>query len=754
MAKSLGKFLAKNAVTLDTCANEALHLSGAIQRVGALVVLDKATDRIVGSSDNLSSLIGCPSHEVLLGEVFSAQFESLSSDLPTVAESDSVVHTLLDKPYQGANGLFDVAVHELEGLAYIEFLPASPVSEYNLRKTMRFSQEVCSRIVSASSFESATEMAVTSIRELTGLAKCMVYQFMPDWSGRVVAESKSDDMTSYLNLFFPAHDIPEQARHLYSLVPSRLVATVDNDNSRIAVSSEIDTLDLTYSLLRSVSPMHTAYLRNMDVQSSFSIGLRYRGALWGLIACHHNEAGVLALDVRRFAEDIANALMTRLEKSELERAAQQARELRSVEAGFASALRTNRDVQASLRQCATQFRAFMRADGFAAEYDGELITDGRVPPIEFIHDVLQLGIDEGSQGLFMSSTLPKQMPAAAEYHETACGVLVLPVKFERNCLMVWFRGPMEQASKWAGDPTEKEVLLQIDGTHRLSPRNSFETWNDENPYIAHPWIKSEVDLATSLFQEILDMIAYHSSTTKRVAIEQLRESHAGLKSLTHSAVHDIKGPLRTIDLALTELLGTDASDEASKQFHEKLARSAEVSVNRLGRLIDQLLAYIELGRDAIDLESLALLEVVTDVEHLLGEQIGSDQATVTYISLGTVTANRTLLTTAIQNLVGNAIRYRHPERAPAIEVSQVNDETCTKILVTDNGIGIDSEHAERIFQPFKRLHRRDEIEGTGIGLASVRRVAELHGGRVYLDTDYDPTRGSRFVLELPLEASN
>ncbi|MEO0365795.1 MAG: ATP-binding protein [Pseudomonadota bacterium] len=749
MAKSLGQFIAQNKVTLDNCASEALHLSGAVQNRGALIGLDAATHQIVAASENVDSMLGCPPHDMLLGEAFATQFKPLADELQTADLGEPLVHTLLGESYPGANQTFDVACHELGGIIYVEFMPSANTTDHDIRSKMRFAQQACSRIIKAPTFQEGADIAVDAMRKLTGFPKSMVYQFMPDWSGHVIAESRDERMSSYLDLFFPAHDIPAQARHLYSLVSSRSVSSSDDDNSRIAVAPDVEPLDLTYSLLRSVSPMHTAYFRNMGLQSSFSVGLRYQESLWGLIVCHNDEAGFLPIDIRRLGEDVASALMTRLAQAESERRADKIVVLRRIEANFASELRESGDVGKSLVKFAPDLRRFMDADGFAAEYDGEIITDGAVPPNEFIHDILQLGIDLGARGHFMDAALPQTMQTALDQRETACGILLLPVKLERNCLLAWFRGPMQKLAKWAGDPNQKEIMPQIDGTHRLNPRNSFKTWTDEHLNIALPWLKSEIEVAKSLFQEILDLIAYQAA-----AIRKLSDRNATLTSFTHSTVHDIRGPLRTINLALSELRESENRNADSQAFREAIATAAETSVDRLDSLVDQVLAYVEIGHSEPAIDEIPLADIVADVEQMLADEIRSDAAILRGGNTGVVRANRALLTTAIQNLVSNAIRYRHSERTPTISIEQVDSADRTRIFVTDNGIGIDPEHADQIFQPFKRLHRRDEIEGSGIGLASVQRVAELHGGRIYLDTDYDRTHGSRFVLELPREAPN
>lgn len=750
MAESLGRFLEQNAATLDTCASEPIHLSGAIQDVGTLVILDPNSRKIAGASENISEKLGCAPWQDLLGQSFEDAFPTLQEELSDLPLKDDGVHHALDELYPAVHGSFDVACHAFAGWVLIEFIPTTNHSDRFIRDKMRFAQNAAARIVKAETFDQALDIATSSIRTLTGFGRTMVYQFMPDWSGHVIAEARDDAYPTYLGLFFPAHDIPEQARHLYSIVPSRSVGSANDENSRIAVLQEIESVDLTYSILRSVSPIHTAYFRNMGLQSSFSVGLRFRGTLWGLLVCHNQERAFLSLDLRRLAEDIASALMARLQQQQITESAERIQQLRHIEAAVAGELIENRDLSATLQKFMPELRAFMDGDGFAFELDGEIHVDGATPPLEFIHDLIALGIKSGPNEVFVESALPKLMPTAMEHRETACGVLLQPVKLDHSCMLIWFRGPMQAIATWAGDPNEKVYEARPDGTHTLTPRNSFAQWNDAHLNIALPWSSAEVEVARSLFQQILDLIAYQA-----IRIRKLNDAHNNLATFTHSTVHDIRGPLRSIDMALAELREPNPSGTpADVELREALARAAEVSVERLSSLVEQVLSFIEVENSGRANESFELGELIDEIESFLIVEMRERAGTIRRDAMGRIQGNRALLTTALQNLIQNSLSYKHPDREPVIRVELKVDGGKQRISVADNGIGVDAKFAERIFEPFKRLHRRDEIEGTGIGLASVLRVAELHGGTAYLDTTFDATQGARFIIEIETQRTS
>jgi light-regulated signal transduction histidine kinase (bacteriophytochrome) len=146
------------------------------------------------------------------------------------------------------------------------------------------------RLQNAGTVRELTETAAEEVRTLTGFDRVMVYRFDSEWNGEVVAESKREDLESFLGWHYPASDIPAQARRLYTVNWLRFIVDVAYVPSRLVpayAAGASEPLDMSHSILRSVSPIHIEYLRNMGVQASMSISLVVDGQLAGLIACHH-----------------------------------------------------------------------------------------------------------------------------------------------------------------------------------------------------------------------------------------------------------------------------------------------------------------------------------------------------------------------------------------------------------------------------------------------------------------------------------
>lgn len=230
--------------------------------------------------------------------------------------------------------------------------------------------------------------------------------------------------------------------------------------------------------------------------------------------------------------------------------------------------------------------------------------------------------------------------------------------------------------------------------------------------------------------------------------EQLRRSNRELQEFAFVASHDLQEPLRKIrafsDL-ITARLG-ESLDDKSADYLGRMVGAAE----RMQTLINDLLAFSRLTSQAQPFQAVDLTQVVREVVDDLDLVVAETGGKVVVGELPVIDAEPVQMRQLFQNLIGNAVKYRHPERVPVVAVSAEEGlfNGLVKIRVEDNGIGFDPSQSERIFQLFQRLHGRGEYEGTGMGLAISRRIAERHGGT--LAAAGDPEKGSTFLLALPI----
>lgn len=248
--------------------------------------------------------------------------------------------------------------------------------------------------------------------------------------------------------------------------------------------------------------------------------------------------------------------------------------------------------------------------------------------------------------------------------------------------------------------------------------------------------------------------------TQRRAIEQalhdktaeLERSNTELEQFAYVASHDLREPLRMVTsyMALLERRYGDRLDQDARDF----IAFARDGAQRMDRLVLDLLEYSRIGRIAPPKETLTLRQIVDDAVRPLQAQTEAEGGAVRVEDglddLPPVFGCRDELARLVQNLVANALKYHHPDRPPLVTLSARRDGAAVVLSVADNGIGIDPQYFDRIFMIFQRLHTREQYPGTGIGLAICKRVAEQHGGRIWLEST--PGQGSTFHVRLPAAA--
>jgi PAS domain S-box-containing protein len=227
--------------------------------------------------------------------------------------------------------------------------------------------------------------------------------------------------------------------------------------------------------------------------------------------------------------------------------------------------------------------------------------------------------------------------------------------------------------------------------------------------------------------------------------EELRSSNDELERFAYVASHDLQEPLRSIT-SFSELLARRYRDRLDGDANEYLDFIVEGG-QRMQALIRDLLAFSRVGTAGGEPVPTPSGEVLDAALQALEVPLREADGTVTVGSMPVVRADRSQLEQVFSNLVGNALKYRRPRESPRIAISSRRLEDMVEFAVTDNGIGIEAEYHDRIFEMFRRLHTHDQYEGTGIGLAIVKKIVERHGGTVRVESV--PGEGSTFLFTLP-----
>ncbi len=744
---------------LTTCDREPIHIPGSIQPHGILFGLAGDDLRIVSVSANVVRHFGHEPHSIL-GGALSRLLDAASCDAVSAAISQNVgtpgqlVHLSL---LGGHAAPLRALVHTTpEGVLLEVELPPPPdelsVAELSAADLLQRFDGATRRLQAATDVATICTDLAHEVRRLTGYDRVKVYRFAADWTGEVIAESNRGNLPSYLGLHFPATDIPVQARALFARYPERQIPDVGYTPVPL-LGADQTPLDLSQAMLRSVSPVHIEYLRNMRVGASMSLSIMRQGALWGVVACHNETAHYLSPELRQ-----ASLLLTQLAAWQLAVAedadiARRSVGVKAVERTLLQASTSGYDYREALFSKGDELLDLLQATGFALCHGSSVTTLGETPPDEALHELLDWIAGNGSD-LFETDHL------AAHYYPTAgssggpAGLLAVSLGGAPKNLMVWFRPELARDVTWGGNPAKPAEPAT--GEVRLSPRKSFDAWTERVHGHSRPWKQYEIAAANSLRDMIVDIILRRSTELEQMNT-QLTRTNEELEAFAYVASHDLKEPLRQIETFGTLLERSFRKEGRTNSDATRWFDGIQSSSRRLRTLINDLAEYSRIGRHANPFAPVALAELIEEVQVDLGRLLDETGATVEVGPLPVVMCDRTQMRQVMQNILANAVKYRHPDRAPAIGFSAVVTGASgssppamplLELSIGDNGIGLDERYREQIFEPFQRLHSADEYEGSGIGLAICRKIIERHRGTISVTSRLG--HGSIFKIVLPM----
>lgn len=727
----------------DACGAEPIHIPGAIQPHGALFVLREGHAlHVAQASDNLEALLGIarPAQDAPLHELLGSTVAEAVRDALAAGHVDVEARPRLLGRFDIAGKPCDVVVHRCLGVAIVEVEP-DPPGALEFWAVYELTRSLIAKLREADSIVAMCRTTAEEVRRLSGFGQTLVYAFDADGHGHVLAEDRDASYPSYLDHRFPAADIPRQARELYRRNHIRLIATADYRPARLQPPLHPDTggpTDLSFAALRSVSPVHLEYMRNMGTQASMSASIMVRGELWGLISCHDRQARRVPHALRTAFEHLAQVLSLQIEghhdRSEVEHRARLRAMLMSMLAGLGLA---EGGIE-GLVERPDELLGFGAAGGAAVVSEGRCRSVGSTPGEDEIFALVGWLARQG-RDVFATDRLGELYPPARRWAESAAGVMAVSVSKLHEHFVVWFRPEVVQTLRWAGNP--HLVKPVVDG--RLHPRSSFASWQEQLQGRSLPWRPSELDGAAEFRNAMLGIVLKKAEEVATLANE-LERSNAELEAFSYSVSHDLRAPLRHI-AGYADLL-RDATAQPLSDRAQRFIANIKDSAGFAGRLVDDLLAFSRIGRTSLKPTRVKLDELVASV---IGTSALGTTADVQWDvePLPIVQGDPILLKVAVENLVGNAIKYSAGRTPPRIAIRAVDAGERHGLSVRDNGVGFDMKYVHKLFGVFQRLHSMEEFEGTGIGLANVRRIAERHGGTIEAQGDVD--RGATFTFLLP-----
>ncbi len=552
---------------LSNCERELIHLAGSVQPHGMLLVLCVQSLVVEQATANVAGFLGVSLDDVLqrplgaLGGDCAQQVARLvaSADLST----PEPLQCALRDGRADATLRFEGTLHSAAGGTLILELEPAPPTAGQLPTAaiahdvlMRSVAAAMQRFSAAASLGTLADAAAQCVHDLTGYDRVMVYKFDPDGHGQIIAESRDPRLESLLGHHYPASDIPQRARELYLRARVRMLVDVNYEPvPLVPTRSPVDGQELDMSLcqLRSMSPLHLQYLKNMGVTATLVISLVREGRLWGLIAAHHYSPRHLRFEVRASCELLAEVIATRIAAIENYAHAQVAILVQRLEQRLIEATSVEGDWRLALFRNPRTLLQPLEATGAALFHDGEVLSSGEVPSTPELRALMQW-IDAGNHPMpFACSCIAQANPAFASLTPTASGVLSVRLSATRPDYLVWFRKEQLQTVTWAGDPNKPTLG---DSPLELSPRRSFAAWSEIVRGTALPWTGAEVVLARAIGSALVDIILQVHAVRLLIAEHQL----VGIRSVVDCsrgpvAIADAGGRLLHANPAFHELLG-------------------------------------------------------------------------------------------------------------------------------------------------------------------------------------------------------
>ncbi|MBB3033959.1 HWE histidine kinase domain-containing protein [Alteriqipengyuania lutimaris] len=496
---------AEMQVDLTSCDREPIHQLGHIQPFGAMLVVS-SDFFIAHHSANAAEFLGL--ERIAQGEQFdlllpAETLAALREAANRLAEPDDTERLFSIALDANSSERFDCSVHRSGGQLVLEFERHDPAGFGNHIASIR---PMMAGLDAIGNVDDLCQAAAKRLKALLEFDRVMVYRFHPDGSGEVVAEAREKEVDSYSGLRYPKSDIPQQARELYLRNRLRIIADVTDTPVPIVPGKQFggEPIDLSLSTLRSVSPIHIEYLRNMGVRASLSISIIVRGRLWGLFACHHYRPRALAFSNRTAAEVFSQIFSLTLDRALHD----QGEARRALGQSLHERLMTRLAEGASLRDTLTQVGASIGEsiphDGASIFIDGEYVATGHAPSEEEFAAIVP-ALRSGPAGkILATNALAQEIDAASAFDSRAAGAMIIPVSRSPRDFFVLWRRELKQVITWAGNP-EKPVEAGPQGD-RLTPRKSFAAWQQTVEGRSADWTQPERDLAETLRITLLEVI--------------------------------------------------------------------------------------------------------------------------------------------------------------------------------------------------------------------------------------------------------
>ncbi|MXS70413.1 GAF domain-containing protein [Flavobacteriaceae bacterium W22] len=718
------------------CHDEPIHTPGYIQSFGYLIGVDTAYHTISFFSENIKDVFKIENTSSLLGKKisdFPETFQTvLASDIFENADflSRRENETYFDKITINEK-IYHFSVFRSNQYIFLEF--EAVIENRNKRITSKYDN-----FYIIDTEQEIWDQLLTTISKIINYDRMMVYQFMEDGSGRVVAEKNNGNLESYLGLNYPEYDIPRQARELYKKKRKRIFSNVYSEPVKILSHTKKD-IDLTFAATRAMAPIHGQYIKNSGSSSSFSISIIIEDQLWGLVTCQNKDPKHIDLEDRVqagiFTVLASNAYSSFKSKRELEYRINLNEKLNFLKSEFLK----HGTLFEALDANKAELRKIPKADGLAIVSDQDMVLEGITPDKKKIFSIIEWAYKNTTDNIFSSNSFLKNHGEELGLDYKTAGIIIYFVERTKREMMIWFRKEFDEHINWAGNP-KKEIDVFLDNgieKHTVSPRKSFEVFTENIKGSSKKWSSNNI-ISVSLIRDVILETSHKQYITIKKLNDQLKRVNEELDSFSYTISHDLGTPLTVMKLnaqMLLKSLGETAEKNKINSIIEEIDSMAEMMQNvlQLSRA-----KHIEIKLETI--ETNATIQKITENAKIT---FGSPKSLIVIKECPEVLADKTMLHQVFLNIINNAIKYSSNQEKPVVQIEGTDEGDKIIYRIKDNGIGIPEENKHKMFKIFNRMDNAKQFKGNGVGLSIVHRIMMRLGGSV----DYESNKnGTCFIL--------
>ena len=718
------------ATTLNNCDHEPIHIPGSIQPLGCLLAFD-ANGRLRHYSANAAALLGslpalgaalAPEHLNLVPEAY----QIIADYALEMHDSETLIQT---QEVSDGQQVYDLVLHVNKQMLVAEFeLRQTPSQNLNLYSVRV--QKSNNALKKQKTVDALLQTAADEIRALTGFDRVMAYRFRYDDSGEIAAEAKRDDLDSLNGRRYPASDIPSQARRMYIANTLRLIADVNGDNVTLLSAADTAPLDMSYSVLRSVSPIHIEYMKNMGVAASMSVSIVLNDKLWGMMACHHMTPFQVPYSVRVVCDLMCQVIASSIQNLETRHSATRQIASTNLRASLVLDLVAADDLDTLLFGRIGAFAELIPCDAAFVTYSGKWATLGSLSN-ELCRD-LQAWLNAHAEDFYYVNSVTTAPATLAALLGPYSGMLAINVDQVNRSWLVLLRVEQVHTVRWGGKPEKNYVSGPLGP--RLTPRGSFDEWKELVKDHAEPWSAQDLAVARDLQVDLLKVF-----NAKNAEMDRARTQLMAVLG------HDLRDPLHSISMAAQMMELQDGSNRISERIKN--------SSGRMQRLVSQVMDMTKLHTGL----GLGIVQRGTNLSTLLRDLIEEHQIAYPDAPLVEqidsdlwVELDEDRVAQVISNLISNA--RHHGDAGQPIHIGLVRAAQAVVLSVSNAGQPIADATVRVLFDPFKRqiLANSNNKNGLGLGLYITNEIVKSHGGSVsYRYAD------DRIVFEVtfPLAAS-